>query len=153
MKNLDVLKVWNDLKGSKFGKMTGDGKIKFVKIIAKLTPVMDAYDKYRETIVTKLQEEHEGFSDKMEVAQAYEKWKQNGEGEQPKMTEQEYQDFVKEVIEYNSAVNKALEDKGNEEVDVTIDKLTSTEFGCFLDSNDFTAEQAMALGNVMCAFE
>ena len=60
---------------------------------------------------------------------------------------------MKEVIEYNSAVNKALEDKGNEDVDVALDKLTSTEFGCFLDSNDFTAEQAMALGNVICAFE
>ena len=153
MKNVDVTKVWATIKGSKFGKMPGDGKIKFVNIIAKLAPVMDAYDKYRETIVTKLQEEHDGFAEKMEVAQAYERWKQNGDGEQPKMTEQEYQDFVREVMEYNKVVNKALEDKGNEEVDVKIDKLTSTEFGCFLDSNDFIGEVALALRNIMCDFE
>lgn len=153
MKNVEVLKIWNDLKGSKFSKLTGDGKIKFVKLIAKLSPVMKAYDEYRETVVSKLQEEHEGFSEKMGVAQAYEKWKQDGEGEQPKMTEQEYRDFLREVMEFNAAVQKALDEKGNEDIGVTFDKLTPTEFGCFLDSNDFTAEQAVALGDVMCALE
>lgn len=150
MKKEDLLKVWELIKNGKFGKVSGDGKIKYVKMLAKLSPVVKDFESYRETITEKLMGEHEGFRDKLQEAQAYEAYQKDNSLEKPKMTESEYKEFIKVVQEYNKSFAEALNEEANKEIDAKYEKLTSSEFGCFCDSNDFTGEQALALMDVMC---
>ena len=153
MKKEDLLKVWELIKNGKFGKVSGDGKIKYVKMLAKLSPMVKDFEAYRETITEKLMGEHEGFRDKLQEAQSYEAYQKDNSLEKPKMSESEYKEFVKIVMKYNQDVAAALNEEAEKEVDVKYDKLTPTEFGCFCDSNDFTGEQALALAELMCEMD
>ena len=49
MKKGDLISIWQLVKDSKFGKMTSDGKTKYVKMIAKLSPVVKEFETYRES--------------------------------------------------------------------------------------------------------
>ncbi len=153
MKISELLKVWGLLQGGKFGKMAGDGKIKYVRILAKLSPVVKEFESFRETVIAKLKEEHEDFDGRLEKAREFEMWKNGQEGVRSAMSEQEHKDFVAEVLEYNKAVDAALKEEAAKDVCVEFDRLTGTEFGCFIDSNDFTGEEALALSDIMCDFE
>lgn len=153
MKRSELLKVWELIKNGKFSKVSGDGKIKYVKMLAKLSPVVKDFESYRETITEKLMSEHEGFKDKLQEAQNYEAYQKDNSLEKPKMTEKEYKAFILVVMEYNKQVAEALNEEADKELDVKYDKLTPTEFGCFCDSNDFTGEQAMSLAELMCEME
>lgn len=153
MKKVDLLKVWELVKNGKFGKVSGDGKIKYVKILAKLSPIVKDYETYRDTITEKLMSEHENFKENLQEAQAYEAYQKDNTLDKPKMSKKEYEAFVEVVVKYNKDVAAALTDEADKELDVKYDKLTPTEFGCFCDSNDFTGEQAMALAELMCEMD
>lgn len=153
MKKVDLLKVWELVKNGKFGKVSGDGKIKYVKILAKLSPVVKDYETYRDTITEKLMSEHENFRENLQEAQAYEAYQKDNTLDKPKMSKKEYEAFVEVVVKYNKDVAAALTEEADKELDVKFDKLTPTEFGCFCDSNDFTGEQAMALAELMCEMD
>ena len=153
MKKVDLLKVWELVKNGKFGKVSGDGKIKYVKILAKLSPVVKDYETYRDTITEKLMSEHENFRENLQEAQAYEAYQKDNTLDKPKMSKKEYEAFVKVVMKYNQDVAAALTEEADKELDVKYDKLTPTEFGCFCDSNDFTGEQAMSLAELMCEMD
>ena len=150
MKKVDLLKIWDLLKNGKFSKVSGDGKIKYVKMLAALSPVAKDFETYRETITEKLMSEHDNFKEKLTDAQAYEAYQKDSSAEKPKMSEKEYKAFIQVVMKYNQDVATALNEEAEKEVDVKYEKLTPTEFGCFCDSNDFTGEQALALMDVMC---
>lgn len=153
MKKVDLLKVWELVKNGKFGKVSGDGKIKYVKILAKLSPIVKDYETYRDTITEKLMSEHENFRENLQEAQAYEAYQKDNTLDKPKMSKKEYEAFVEVVMKYNQDVAAALTEEADKELDVKYDKLTPTEFGCFCDSNDFTGEQAMALAELMCEMD
>lgn len=153
MKKVELLNAWETIKNGKFGKVSGDGKIKYVKMLAVLSPVVKDYETYRETIVEKLMSEHENFRENLAEAQAYEAYQKDNTLEKPKMSKKEYQDFVQVVMKYNQDVANALNEEASKDVDTTYEKLTPTEFGCFCDSNDFTGEQAMALMDIMCEMD
>ena len=150
MKKSELLQVWPLLKDGKFGKVSGEGKIKYVKMLATLSPVVKEFESYRETVVEKLMSQYDGFKEKLADAQAYEAFIKDSNQEPPKMTEDEYKAFLKIVQEYNKSVVDALNEEGSKDVDVKFEKLTPTEFGCFCDSNDFTGEQALMLADIMC---
>lgn len=149
MKKKDLLNVWSSIRDGKFNKMSGEAKIKFVKLLAKLSPVVKAYEEYQKTIVEKLKEEYPDFDSRLEKARAYEEYMANKSDKQPEITEAEYKDIVKDVQSFNKAVTDALNEEAEKDVDVTFDKLTSTEYGCFIDSNDFTGQQALDLMEII----
>lgn len=153
MKKVDLLKVWELVKNGKFGKMTSEGKTMYVKMLAKLSPVVKDYETYRDTITEKLMSEHENFRENLQEAQAYEAYQKDNTLDKPKMSKKEYEAFVQVVMKYNQDVAAALTEEADKELDVKFDKLTPTEFGCFCDSNDFTGEQAMALAELMCEMD
>ena len=153
MKKEDLISVWQLVKDSKFGKMSSEGKTKYVKMIAKLSPLVKDFESYRETITEKLMGEHEGFRDKLQEAQSYEAYQKDNTLEKPKMNESEYREFIKVVMKYNQDVAAALNEEAEKEVDVKYDKLTSDEFVGFCDSNDFTTTQALALSEIMCEMD
>lgn len=150
MKKEVLLKVWEFIKNGKFGKVSGDGKIKYVKMLAKLSPIVKDYETYCDTITEKLMSEHENFHENFQEARAYEAYRTDNTLEKPKMSKKEYEAFAQVVVKYNKDVDAALKEEAEKEVDVKYDKLTPTEFGCFCDSNDFTGEQALALSEIMC---
>ena len=153
MKKGDLISIWQLVKDSKFGKMTSEGKTKYVKILAKLSPIVKDYETYRDTITEKLMSEHENFKENLQEAQAYEAYQKDNTLDKPKMSKKEYEAFVEVVVKYNKDVAAALTEEADKELDVKYDKLTPTEFGCFCDSNDFTGEQAMALAELMCEMD
>ena len=153
MKKNELLNIWATIKGAKFGKLSGDAKVKYVKMIAKLSPVVKEFETYRETIAEKLMSEHENFKENLQDAQVYEAYQQDNTKDKPKMTEKQYKEFTKVVEKYNKDFFAAIKEEMDKEVDVKYDKLTPTEFGCFCDSNDFTGEQALMLAEVMCEME
>ena len=149
MKKKDLLNAWSSIRDGKFNKMSGGAKIKFVKLLAKLSPVVKAYEEYQKTIVEKLKEEYKDFDQRLEKARAYEEFMAKKSDKQPEITEAEYKDIVKDVQSFNKAVADALNEEAEKDVDVTFDKLTSTEYGCFIDSNDFTGQQALDLMEII----
>lgn len=153
MRRVELLKVWNLMKEGRFGKLSGDAKIKYVKMLAVLSPVVKDFESYRDTISEKLMSEYENFKENLTEAQAYEAYQKDDSLEKPKMTDAEYKSFLKEIQEYNKAFADAVNEEANKELDVKYDKLTSTEFGCFCDSNDFTGEQALMLADIMCEMD
>lgn len=148
MKKIDLMNVWNLLNGAKFGKMESKEKIKFVRILCVLKPEADAFTAFRETAVNKLTEEHPDFNERLQKAQDYEKAVKEKATELP-MTEQEYKDFVKEVTEFNKAVDSTIKEELEKEVDVKYDRLSDEGFAGLCDSNDFTGEQAIMLMGVL----
>lgn len=153
MKKGDLISIWQLVKDSKFGKMSSEGKTKYVKMIAKLSPVVKEFETYRETIAEKLMSEHENFKENLQDAQVYEAYQHDNTKDKPKMTEKAYKEFIKVVEKYNKDFFAAIKEEMDKEVEVKYDKLTPTEFGCFCDSNDFTGEQALMLAEVMCEME
>lgn len=153
MKKVDLLKVWELVKNGKFGKVSGDGKIKYVKILAKLSPIVKDYETYRDTITEKLMSEHENFKENLQDAQVYEAYQQDNTKDKPKMTDKQYKEFTKVVEKYNKDFFAAIKEEMDKEVDVKYDKLTSDEFVGFCDSNDFTTTQALALSEVMSSID
>lgn len=150
MKKGDLISIWQLVKDSKFGKMSSEGKTKYVKMLAKLSPVVKEFETYRETIAEKLMSEHENFKENLQDAQVYGAYQQDNTKDKPKMTDKQYKEFTKVVEKYNKDFFAAIKEEMDKEVDVKYDKLTPTEFGCFCDSNDFTGEQAYELSVVMC---
>ena len=127
----------------------GEGKTKYVKMIAKLSPVVKEFETYRETIAEKLMSEHENFKENLQDAQVYEAYQQDNTKDKPKMTDKQYKEFTKVVEKYNKDCFAAIKEEMDKEVEVKYDKLTSDEFVGFCDSNDFTTTQALALSEVM----
>lgn len=153
MKKGDLISIWQLVKDSKFGKMTSEGKTKYVKMIAKLSPVVKDFETYRETIAEKLMSEHENFKENLQDAQVYEAYQQDNTKEKPKMTDKQYKEFTKVVEKYNKDFFAAIKEEMDKEVEVKYDKLTSDEFVGFCDSNDFTTTQALALSEVMSSID
>ena len=150
MKKGDLISIWQLVKDSKFGKMSSEGKTKYVKMIAKLSPVVKEFETYRETIAEKLMSEHENFKENLQDAQVYKAYQQDNTKDKPKMTEKDYKEFIKVVEKYNKDFFAAIKEEIEKEVEVKYDKLTPTEFGCFCDSNDFTTEQAVEIMRLLC---
>ena len=101
MKKGDLISIWQLVKDSKFGKMSSEGKTKYVKMIAKLSPVVKEFETYRETIAEKLMSEHENFKENLQDAQVYEAYQQDNTKDKPKMTDKQYKEFTKVVEKYN----------------------------------------------------
>ena len=69
MKKNELLSIWAPIKGAKFGKLSGEAKVKYVQMFAKLSPVVKDFESYRDTISEKLMSEHDGFKDKLQEAE------------------------------------------------------------------------------------
>lgn len=155
MKKQDLINVWGALKGAKFGKMPEKAKMKYILMVGKLSPVVKEFDEFRETTLKKLKEDYPDFDKLREQAQAYEEWisrsdEERQQGTPPEMTRQQYLDVVKTILNYNKAANELLKKELEKKLTASYERLTRSEFGCFINSNDFTGQQAYELSVVMC---
>ncbi len=138
MKTKQIVAAYGILSGSKLTKMSGEGKIKVVKVIKALKPVTTEFEDFRKDAIDRLKPE--GFDG---MAKKAEQWQK--EGDATTLTAAERAELNQFFGDYQHEVEKCLEEEAEKEHAMTFARLTGEEFQQFADSNDFTAGQLIEL--------
>lgn len=143
MKTVLIIAAYNTLTGSKLTKMSGEGKIKVVKIIKAMKPIATDYEDFRKDALERLKPE--GFDAMAEKAQQWQK-----EGDKTTLTATERAEINQFFADYQTDVDKCLNDEVNKEHELELTKLTAEEFTSLCDGNDWTAGQMLELMDIIC---
>lgn len=130
MKTNEVHFINSLLKEAKLTKMSGEGKIKVVKILKATRPVASEFDTFRNEAIEKLRPE--GF-DQMQP-----KLVKMQEGDSA-LSEAEKKEVSSFFDAYAADVNRCIAEEGEKEVDITFDKMTEAEFTALCETNDWQA--------------
>ena len=141
IKTEKVLKVYQILNTTKYGKLDDLDKVKVWKIARKLKPVATKFDEDSKDAAEKLKP-YEGFEDDLQKAQEYERLK----GVNAKMDIDEYQKFIAAFKAYQELVGKAVKEYADVEVEVEFDTISEDAFSKLMASNEWTLDQAVEIG-------
>ena len=141
IKTEKVLKVYQILNTTKYGKLDDADKVKVWKIARKLKPVATKFDEESKDAAEKLKP-YEGFEDDLQKAQEYERLK----GVNAKMDIDEYQKFIAAFKAYQELVGKAVKEYADVEVEVEFDTISEDAFSKLMASNEWTLDQAVEIG-------
>lgn len=141
IKTEKVLKVYQILNTTKYGKLDDGDKVKVWKIARKLKPVATKFDEDSKDAAEKLKP-YEGFEDDLQKAQEYERLK----GVNAKMDIDEYQKFIAAFKAYQELVSKAVKEYADVEVEVEFDTISEDAFSKLMASNEWTLDQAVEIG-------
>lgn len=141
IKTEKVLKVYQILNTTKYGKLDDADKVKVWKIARKLKPVATKFDEDSKDAAEKLKP-YEGFEDDLQKAQEYERLK----GVNAKMDIEEYQKFIAAFKAYQELVGKAVKEYADVEVEVEFDTISEDAFSKLMASNEWTLDQAVEIG-------
>jgi hypothetical protein len=141
IKTEKVLKVYQILNTTKYGKLDDADKVKVWKIARKLKPVATKFDEDSKDAAEKLKP-YEGFEDDLQKAQEYERLK----GVNAKMDIDEYQKFIAAFKAYQELVGKAVKEYADVEVEVEFDTISEDAFSKLMASNEWTLDQAVEIG-------
>ena len=141
IKTEKVLKVYQILNTTKYGKLDDADKVKVWKIARKLKPVATKFDEDSKDAAEKLKP-YEGFEDDLQKAQEYERLK----GVNAKMDIDEYQKFIAKFKAYQELVGKAVKEYADVEVEVEFDTISEDAFSKLMASNEWTLDQAVEIG-------
>lgn len=141
IKTEKVLKVYQILNTTKYGKLDDADKVKVWKIARKLKPVATKFDEDSKDAAEKLKP-YEGFEDDLQKAQEYERLK----GVNAKMDIDEYQKFIAAFKAYQELVGKAVKEYADVEVEVELDTISEDAFSKLMASNEWTLDQAVEIG-------
>ena len=145
-----ILSVYNVLSKAKCGKMEDADKIKLWKIARALKPTATQFDDDSKSAAERFQPSDD-FPERLQKAQEYERLRNAGEDmEKAPMGAAEYGEFVKEFQKYNKLVTDAIREFAEKEVEVEFEKLSEDAFGKLMASNEWTVEQAMMIGDIIC---
>lgn len=141
IKTEKVLKVYQILNTTKYGKLDDADKVKVWKIARKLKPVATKFDEDSKDAAEKLKP-YEGFEDDLQKAQEYERLK----GVNAKMDIDDYQKFIAAFKAYQELVGKAVKEYADVEVEVEFDTISEDAFSKLMASNEWTLDQAVEIG-------
>lgn len=141
IKTEKVLKVYQILNTTKYGKLDDGDKVKVWKIARKLKPVATKFDEDSKDAAEKLKP-YDGFEDDLQKAQEYERLK----GVNAKMDIDEYQKFIAAFKAYQELVGKAVKEYADVEVEVEFDTISEDAFSKLMASNEWTLDQAVEIG-------
>lgn len=141
IKTEKVLKVYQILNTTKYGKLDDADKVKVWKIARKLKPVATKFDEDSKDAAEKLKP-YDGFEDDLQKAQEYERLK----GVNAKMDIDEYQKFIAAFKAYQELVGKAVKEYADVEVEVEFDTISEDAFSKLMASNEWTLDQAVEIG-------
>ena len=141
IKTEKVLKVYNVLNSTKYGKLDDADKVKVWKIARVLKPIATKFDEESKDAAEKLKP-YETFDEDLQNAQEYERLK----GVNAKMTIEEYQEFIAKFKAYQELVGKAVKEFAEKEVEVEFDTITEDAFSKLMASNEWTFDQAVEIG-------
>ena len=143
----DIAMAYKVLAGAKYQKMSDDDRVKIWKITRALKAVAVSYESDVQSAQKELMPDDE-FSQNFQKARQYEQMKAKNEENLP-MSESEYNEFVELFKGYQTLVNQALEDIAKKEIALDFEPISEEAFGQLMASNDWTLEQASALGEVI----
>lgn len=138
MKTKQIVAAYGILSGSKLTKMSGDGKIKVVKIIKAMKPVTSEFEDFRKDAIDRLKPE--GYED---MAKKAEQWQK--EGDSTTLTATEKAELNQFFGDFQRDVEKCLADEAEKEHETAFSKLTDAEFSSLCEGNDWTAGQMLEL--------
>lgn len=138
MKTIEIVEAYKTLSQAKYQKMNDDGKVKVWKITRLLKPIVVQFEEDFQDAKQKFIPDNE-FMVRFGKAVQYEQDKKNKKTSQ--ITDEEYQNIVKEYNEYNSLVNKAIKEFSEKEVELNFEHLSEDDFEKLIASNDWTISQ------------
>ena len=138
MKTNEILEAYKVLQNAKYQKLSDDGKVKVWKITRLMKPVATQFKEDVQDAQQKLMPDGD-FLQRLGKAMQYEQDKKNERT--PAITDEEYQTIVKEYNEYNSLVNKAIQEFSEKEIELDFEHLTEDDFGKLIASNDWSIAQ------------
>lgn len=150
IKTEDALKAYNIISQAKYSKMDDADKVRAWKIARALKPVATRFDEDSRDAADKLKPTDD-FTERLGKAQEYERLTKEGQPTIDIMTTADYHAFVKEFQKYNQLVADAVKEFGAKEVELDFEPLTDDAFGKLMASNEWTMEQATALGELAVA--
>lgn len=148
VKTEDILNAWKIISTAKYTKMADEDKVNIWKISRILKPIANKFEEDSKDASEKLKP-YEDFTERFQKAQQYERFLRGGsEGESP-ITEEEYNNFIKDLQNYNRLVSNAIKEFAQKEVELEFEPLSEEAFGKLMASNDWTIEQAMGLSPII----
>ncbi|MBR1449570.1 MAG: hypothetical protein IJ588_12600 [Prevotella sp.] len=147
----DVLKAHNVLNAAKYGKLEDADKVRVWKIGRQMKPVADAFDDATKDAAEKMKPT-EDFTERLQKAQEYEQKVRQADTDAQTlpMGAAEYDAFIKEFKQYNELVGKAVKEQADKEVTLEFEPLSEEAFGRLMASNEWTVEQALRVGELVC---
>jgi len=151
IKTEKVVSAYSVLSTAKYGKMDDSEKIKVWKIARALKPIATKFDEDMKDASEKMKPTDD-FSDRLMKAQQYEAAirKPDCDAQTLPMGAAEYGQFIDEFKAYQKLVADAMKEYSDAEVEVDFEPLTEDAFGQLMASNEWTVDQALALGDIIC---
>lgn len=144
----NLYKAYELLKVCKLNKLADDDKLRMWRILKAFKPVYEKFDDEMKMAVEKFKP-YDGYSQKLEKAQAYETLLNQGVTETLPMTTEEYNSFVSDYQKYNELVERAISEYGEQEMGFELECLSEEAFGNLMASNDWNAEQVIFLDEIL----
>ena len=146
LKTEEIVNAYGILKDAKYQKLEDSDKVKVWKISRAMKSVATQYEEDRidasKTFVT------EEVARNLHKAQEYER-KRNAGLEDLPMTDEEYQEYIKEFLKCKALVESALKESLEKETELGFEPLSEDAFGKLLASNDWSLSQADVLGFIV----
>lgn len=149
VKTSEILSTFNVLSNAKYGKMEDSDKIKVWKICRKLKPIATKFDEDTKDAAEKMKPT-EDFDERLSKAQQYERAQQQQKPTDSIMRMEDYENFIKDFKEYQKLINDAVKEFADTEVEVEFDTISEDAFGKLMSSNEWTIEQVMLVGDIIC---
>lgn len=151
IKTSEVLNVYNILNTAKYGKMEDADKIKVWKITRALKPIATKFDEDSKDAAEKFKQDIDGFDDKLQKAQEYERLCSENKSTIDIMTTANYNDFIENVFKpYQKTVEKAVKEFADKEAKIDFEPISEDAFGKLMASNEWTMAQVTTLGDIVC---
>ena len=149
IKTSEVLNVYNILNTAKYGKMEDADKIKVWKITKALKPIATKFDEDSKDAAEKFKQDIDGFDEKLQKAQEYERLRGEKQPTIDIMTTADYEVFIKELRQYNETVSKAIQEYADKEVEIDFEPISEDAFGKLMASNEWTMAQVTTIDGIV----
>lgn len=137
LKTIEAVNAYNTVKDAKLTKMEEGEQFSLILIMRSLKKAASDYGDFVKDAQEKLKPEN--FSDLQERA-----------GRFPSLSDEEKIQTNRELQAYNEKVEKCVRPESEKQVEIDIEPLSREGFGRFMKSNDFTAETALTLYDILC---
>lgn len=145
VKTSEIINLYKIIGAAKYSKMSDDDKIRTWKIVRKLKPIAEQFDADAKDVSERMKPT-DNFVERWQRAQEYE---QSGKTSDI-MNLTEYNEFCKELKDYNQLVGKAIDEMLTNDVEVDFEPLTEEAFSQLMSCNEWTIQQATLIGDFVC---
>lgn len=143
MKTNSIVSVFNLLNSAKINKVNDLGKIKIIKAVRQMKPIVTGFDELLNDARERLKgEEHD------EMAEKAGRWQM--EGDQVDLTDEEKIAINNYFMAYSNRIDECVKEEAEKEHEFTFTKLTEEEFEGLISSNDWDVKTIMDIQEVIC---